>query len=57
LARPRPPHPREKPRGARPMRTALIALALTGGFYLALAVGFLAMIWTVFQLLMWVFGG
>jgi hypothetical protein len=39
------------------MRTALVALALTGGFYLALAVGFLAMIWTVFQLLMWVFGG
>jgi hypothetical protein len=39
------------------MLAALLAFALTGGLYLALAAGFVAMLWTVFQLVMWVFGG
>jgi hypothetical protein len=53
---PQEPGPRLKPRG-RPMIAGLIALALTGGLYIALGAGFLAMLWTIFQFLMWVFGG
>jgi hypothetical protein len=39
------------------MLAALAALAVTGGLYAAAAAAFAAMLWTVFQLVMWVFGG
>lgn len=38
-------------------RAALLALGATLGFYAALILGFLAMVWTLFQILIWIFTG
>jgi hypothetical protein len=39
------------------VRTALLAIACTGiGLYALAAIGFLAMLWTLFQVLMLFFG-
>jgi ABC-type uncharacterized transport system permease subunit len=41
----------------KPLRAALWAIGATGLLYVAAVAGFLAMVWTLFQLLMWVFTG
>jgi hypothetical protein len=38
-------------------RAAILALGATLGFYAALILGFLAMVWTLFQILIWIFTG
>ncbi len=44
-------------RRMRSLMAALGALALTGGIFAAAVAGFAAMLWTLFQLAMWLFGG
>ncbi|CAN5743344.1 hypothetical protein BH23PSE1_BH23PSE1_18900 [soil metagenome] len=40
----------------RAMLAGLIALALTGGLYLAGVAAFAAMLWTLFQVILFLFG-
>jgi hypothetical protein len=41
----------------RPLKAAFLGLALTAMLYGAAAAAFFAMLWTLFQLIMWAFGG
>jgi hypothetical protein len=40
----------------RPMKTALGGLLFAGALYLAAAAAFLLMLWTLLQVILWIFG-